>query len=95
VILVDGLRELDNVVQREASEHRVGVLLPSDWTLETGAPATVLPWGNWSEPESMARDLYGQMRALDELGVEIIVCPLPPPEGMGLAIRDRLRKATK
>jgi L-threonylcarbamoyladenylate synthase len=35
------------------------------------------------------------MRALDEEGVEVIVCPLPPAEGIGLAVRDRLRKAAK
>ncbi len=56
----------------------------------------VLPWGNWSDPELLARELYRQMRALDEQGVEVIVCPMPPAgEGIGLAIRDRLRKSAK
>jgi L-threonylcarbamoyladenylate synthase len=35
------------------------------------------------------------MRALDEAGVDIILCPLPPEEGLGLALRDRLRKAAR
>jgi L-threonylcarbamoyladenylate synthase len=55
----------------------------------------VLTWGKWSEPESLARDLYQQLRALDDLGVDVIVCPMPPPAGIGLAVRDRLRKAAR
>jgi len=93
VILVESEGELRRVLEREV-QHRVGVLLPHGWTA-AGEGVTVLPWGNWSEPESLARDLYGQMRALDDCGVEVMVCPMPPAEGIGLAIRDRLRKAAK
>jgi L-threonylcarbamoyladenylate synthase len=60
-----------------------------------GDVITVVPWGRWSEPESLARELYLQLRALDDRGVDVILCPMPPPEGIGLAIRDRLRKAAK
>jgi L-threonylcarbamoyladenylate synthase len=35
------------------------------------------------------------LRALDAMGAEVIVCPLPPPYGIGVAIRDRLLKAAK
>jgi L-threonylcarbamoyladenylate synthase len=94
LILVESEGELTRVSQREMQGHRVGVLLPTGWALpERGV--TVLPWGSWSEPESLARELYSQLRAMDDRGVEVIVCPLPPPKGIGLAIRDRLRKAAK
>lgn len=101
MILVEGERELHEAVAREARGHRVGVLLPADWAMPEAAisttpnpvPIVEMRWGSWSEPERLARDLYRQMRALDELGVEVIVCPLPPAEGIGLAIRDRLLKA--
>jgi L-threonylcarbamoyladenylate synthase len=103
MVLVESLgdyeEELRRAVEREAREHRVGVLLPEEWAgpqaAATGLRVTVLRWGRWSEPESLARELYGQMRALDEAGVEVIVCPLPKAEGIGLALRDRLRKAAK
>jgi L-threonylcarbamoyladenylate synthase len=79
-----------------AAGRRVGVLLPSGWTMPpAGAQVTVLPWGDWSEPETLARGLYAGLRALDELGVELILCPLPSAEGIGLALRDRLNKAAK
>jgi L-threonylcarbamoyladenylate synthase len=86
--------ELLRVVEREARSCRVGVLLPTGWAAP-GEAVSVLPWGTWDEPESLARNLYVQLRALDEQGVDVIVCPMPPPDGIGLAIRDRLRKAAK
>jgi L-threonylcarbamoyladenylate synthase len=94
VILVESETELLSVVEREAREHHVGVLLPAGWDSPTEG-VTVLPWGNWDEPELLARDLYLQLRALDDRQVDVIVCPMPSSEGIGLAIRDRLRKAAK
>ena len=41
-----------------------------------------------------ARDLYAELRAADDAGVERIVAVLPPPHGLGHAIRDRLLKAS-
>jgi L-threonylcarbamoyladenylate synthase len=94
LLLVESEAELARILQHEALRHRVGVLLPTDWAApETNA--IMLPWGSWREPETLARDLYLQLRALDDLGVDVIVCPMPPPRGLGLAIRDRLRKAAK
>ena len=93
--LVGGETELAEAILR-ATGRRVGVLLPSGWALPpTDARVTVLPWGDWHQPETLARELYGRLRALDELEVELILCPLPPAEGIGLALRDRLNKAAK
>jgi L-threonylcarbamoyladenylate synthase len=92
--LVEGVEGLSQAVEQAGC--RVGVLLPSGWPLSrANARVTVQPWGDWSEPESLARELYSGLRALDELGVELILCPLPPAEGIGLALRDRLHKAAK
>jgi L-threonylcarbamoyladenylate synthase len=40
-----------------------------------------------------AENLYAEMRRLETEGIEVILCLLPPPTGIGLAIRDRLRRA--
>jgi len=40
-----------------------------------------------------ARLLYADLRDADELGVAVVVAVLPPPTGLGHAIRDRLVKA--
>ena len=41
-----------------------------------------------------ARALYAELRAADEAGADRIVAVLPPPVGLGHAIRDRLTKAS-
>ena len=72
--------------------ERLGFMLPA----EVAAPvegAAVFAWGRWSAPEELARDLYAGLRALDSEGCGVILCPLPPEEGIGAAIRDRLVKA--
>ncbi len=40
-----------------------------------------------------ATHLYADLRAADADGVRTLIAVLPPPEGLGLAIRDRLSKA--
>ncbi len=42
---------------------------------------------------TLARSLYATLRELDEEGVELVVVALPEPEGLGLAIADRLTRA--
>jgi L-threonylcarbamoyladenylate synthase len=47
-------------------------------------------------PESMAeyaRKIYELLREFDRRGCDVIVASLPPREGLGLAIADRLRRA--
>jgi L-threonylcarbamoyladenylate synthase len=73
-------------------EERVGVMLPAEVAAPAGA-AAVVAWGRWSAPKEMARGLYAGLRALDGEGCTVILCPLPPGEGIGAAIRDRLLKA--
>lgn len=40
-----------------------------------------------------ARELFGRLRDADERGVGTVIAVLPPPVGLGHAIRDRLTKA--
>lgn len=40
-----------------------------------------------------ARELYARLRDADERGVRVVIAVLPPPVGLGHAIRDRLTKA--
>jgi L-threonylcarbamoyladenylate synthase len=40
-----------------------------------------------------ARELYGRLRDADARGVGTVIAVLPPPVGLGHAIRDRLTKA--
>ncbi len=75
-------------------EERVGVMLPEGMMRPKEIkPAQVYPWGKWDAPETLAQELYAGLRALDAAGCTVILCPLPPQEGIGVAIRDRLLKA--
>jgi L-threonylcarbamoyladenylate synthase len=79
---------------RSFQGERIGVMLPSEVVLPVGLrDAEVFGWARWSAPEELARDLYAGLRALDASGCTVILCPLPPDEGIGAAIRDRLGKA--
>jgi len=40
-----------------------------------------------------AHELYGWLREADDKGVDVLVVVPPPAEGLGQAVRDRLRKA--
>jgi L-threonylcarbamoyladenylate synthase len=74
--------------------ERVGVMLPGGIaTAQKVEAAQIYPWGRWGEPETLAHELYAGLRALDAARCTVILCPLPPAEGIGAAIRDRLLKA--
>jgi len=85
--LVRSLESLD------CSSSSIGVMLPDGW--DAPNVGHIYPWGSWDNKETLARKLFAGMRALDEAGVEVILCPLPAEDGVGLALRDRLRKAAR
>jgi L-threonylcarbamoyladenylate synthase len=53
----------------------------------------VFSWGKFDQLPMLAARLYAGLRWLDEHRVTVILCPIPPATGIGLAILDRLRKA--
>lgn len=98
VVLVEGEGEMAAVVEDlMLDRRRVGMMRPLFWLTHSmlADGAVRYDWGDFNHPPELARKLYDGLRWLDEQGVEVIVCPLPPPVGLGLAIRDRLMKAAK
>ncbi len=75
-------------------KERIGLMLPAEMTSPI-RKAVVFPWGRWAAPEELARNLYAGLRALDAQGCTVILCPVPPVEGIGAAILDRLAKAAR
>jgi len=88
----DALDEEVNRLQQERPEP-IGVMLPDGWPL----PADVLiePWASWSDSGALAARLFAVLRALDDRGATMIVCPLPERGGINDATLDRLYKAAK
>jgi len=97
LVLVDApLAELGRrlaAAARLLGEERIGVMLPTGVAAPPGA--VCFPWGRWAALDDLARALYAGLHSLDAQGCTIILCPIPPPEGIGVAIRDRLFKAAK
>lgn len=77
-----------------ADAATTGVMLPEDWSAP-GWTGPVFMWGRWSDAASLAQTLYSGLRALEEEGVDHIVCPLPAGGSapMADAVRDRLLRA--
>ena len=100
LILVDAGESLADLAEnlRQLARHhageRVGVMLPEELSGDGKlAVVEVYAWGRWSEPEELAHRLFAGLRALDAAGCDVILCPQPQAVGIGVAIRDRLRKA--
>jgi len=77
-----------------AGQASVGVLLPNGWSLDHSAVLTE-PWADWKNPAALAANLFAGLRALDDRGATLILCPLPEPAEATDAIRDRLIKAAR
>ncbi len=100
MVEVNRLEEAGEVVGAMATEGFLGAMTllrrkPFDLRGFTTGYGTVhvYHWGSWGNPEELARKLYAGLRWLDAAGVTVIVCPLPEPVGIGLAVRDRLMRA--
>jgi L-threonylcarbamoyladenylate synthase len=79
--------------QLQAAGEVVGIMLPND--VNVAHPYLIYRWGDLEDQEELARRLFAGLRELDAAGATVIVCPLPEDEGLGVAIRDRLRKAAR
>jgi L-threonylcarbamoyladenylate synthase len=102
LILVDGDGEEQRrafakaVLAEAASRNRLGLMLPDAFDSPAlGHDALVYRWGAWDEQEELAQRLFAGLRWLDYAGATVIICPLPPAQGIGVALRDRLRKAAR
>jgi len=99
VILVEGpveaivskVREL--VESYRAKGKRVGVLATEE-TARFYHQVVVKSLGSRKDLESVARNLFGLLREFDSERVEVIVAEGLPVEGLGLAVMNRLRKAS-
>lgn len=76
-------------------QGKAGVMLPTGWPIPQEFIGFQYAWGNWNDNSCLAQHLYAGLRALDAMGADVILSPLPAKEGLGTAIRDRLLKAAR
>jgi L-threonylcarbamoyladenylate synthase len=77
----------------DRTEELLGLMLPNGW--DASNAKYVFKWGPWGDDEVLARRLFAGLRMLDEGGATVIICPLPQGDGVGVALRDRLKKAAR
>jgi len=89
--LVDKIQELVNKYRCE--ERRVGVL-STDETKHLYRADVVKSLGSRKDPACMAKNLFRLLREFDEEQVDVIIAEGIPMRNLGLAIMNRLRKAS-
>lgn len=100
LLLYDGSEEamrlamLNELRSRSARRERVGVLIAdSDLPTFQERGGLVYSLGDSAHPAQIAAKLFASLRALEEAGVDIILCRNFSTRELGLAIRDRLGRA--
>ena len=73
-----------------AGSGRVAVVSPSDQDAPAGALHLPIP----GDTAGFARELYAVLREADERGAALVIVAPPRPGGLGLAVRDRLLRAS-
>jgi L-threonylcarbamoyladenylate synthase len=102
LVLIDGEGDAQKrafakaVLAEQSSRSRLGFMLPDAFESPAlGHDALVYRWGRWENYEELAQRLFAGLRWLDAAGAAVILCPMPAPQGIGVAIRDRLKKAAR
>lgn len=98
LILVEGapervpprIRELADSYR--AAGKRVGILACAE-SADMFSSGQVLVAGRRAEPATVAARLFAALRRFDELGVDVILAEGVEPQGVGLAVMNRLRRA--
>lgn len=70
--------------------RKVGLLSPA---YVRGVPEEIVVLEPAGGPENYAEVLYARLRQADRLGLTVLVCIPPTPNGRGLAVLDRLQRA--
>jgi L-threonylcarbamoyladenylate synthase len=73
--------------------YRVGILA-TDETASYYEVDVVKSLGSRNDLTTVAKNLFGLLREFDEEGVDVIIAESVPAEGLGLAVMNRLRKAS-
>jgi L-threonylcarbamoyladenylate synthase len=90
-------RGLFAAIQEQAELGRMTAVLAFDEDLAELRQLNCLvsPLGSMREPDAVAVRLYAALRAADNLGADVLLARDLPAHGIGLAIRDRLRRAAR
>ena len=92
VVLAEAPDAAETVARWVEKGHRVAVLAE---TLPEGLPPGVVALPPVASARDYARVLYQRLRDVDAAGADVVVAVPPEPAGIGLAVRDRLLRASR
>jgi len=99
VILVGGsIEKIRQVVQAIAKREiargkRVGIMA-TEQTLHCYSAGEIISVGDRDNPSTIASNLFAVIREFDDRGVDVIVAEGIDEKGIGLAVMNRLKKAS-
>lgn len=76
-----------------AGGRRVGLVLAEGDAVDPAGAAVIVRLAAPDDPATAARRLFAALHDLDDAAVDVILARDWPPAGLGLALRDRLRRA--
>lgn len=84
------------VAAAQRAGQPIGVMVEEEWAADfTGAGVTVASLGTGADLAQVAKRLFAQMRYLERAGVALILTHTFGQSGLGLALQDRLIRATE
>ena len=81
------------VQQARQAGERPFVLASRETLAAWGEEPNVRCWGDRDRPQDLAAALFTSLRRLDDAGATLILCEGVAPEGLGLAVMNRLLRA--
>ncbi|GCF10580.1 L-threonylcarbamoyladenylate synthase [Dictyobacter arantiisoli] len=84
---------LEEIQQRQQEGELVGILIADD-DLVAFQDSNAIVYSLGNTPEQIATRLFAGLRTLEAAGVQTILCRSFDAQGLGLAVHDRLLKAT-
>ena len=88
---VDKIKEI--VTELEEQGYRVGVMATAQTRSEYDK-GTVISAGDRIVPLTISSNLFSILRKFDRIGVDVILAESIPTAGLGLAVMNRLYKAS-
>ncbi len=79
--------------QDALSRGESACILAFEEHLPAYAQARAISIGSLAQPQTVAHRLFAVLRRMDDEGVAVLCCEVLPPEGLGLAIMNRLSRA--
>jgi L-threonylcarbamoyladenylate synthase len=83
----------DRARDAAARDLRVGVVALASDLVGVDLPEVLVPLARPVDVVGYAHDLYRALREADALGLDLVLAVAPPPDGLGVAVADRLGRA--